>query len=95
MMNKIIEITEIGKYYCMCMFSNGEVKKINVEPLIKTHADNLTKDFFDFSVFKEVKIGSMGQLYWSNCSTMKDEAGNIISCEYDISPEFIFYNSEN
>ena len=93
-MNKIVEIIDIGKYYCVCKFKDGATKKINIEPLIKSHADKLTRNLFDFSIFSEVKIGDMGQLYWANSSTMKDENGNLIQCEYDISPEFIFYNAE-
>lgn len=92
-MERVVEITEIGKYYCVCRFNNGTIKKINIEPLIKSHANKLTRNLFDFSIFSEVKIGDVGQLYWADTSTMKDEKGNIIPCEYDISPEFIFHNA--
>ena len=94
MIDKIVQITEIGKYYCVCRFSSGIKKKLNIEPLIKAHAGMITKDLFDFSIFSQVNIGDFGQLYWSDAATMKDENGALIPCEYDISSEYVYHHGE-
>ena len=43
--------------------------------------------------FKTVKIGELGQIYWLDAAQMKDERGNSIKCEYDMSPEFVYHHS--
>jgi hypothetical protein len=39
------------------------------------------------------KIGEMGQILWDNAAEMKDENGNLFLCDYDISAEYAYYNS--
>lgn len=48
---------------------------------------------YDEAIFRQVCIGEAGQLFWKDITTMKDEKGNTIPCEYDISPEFAYYSS--
>ena len=45
-------------------------------------------------VFKKALIGSFGEITWQGEGEMKDLQGKILSCEYDISPEFAYYNSK-
>jgi hypothetical protein len=94
-MIKPLKIIEVAPFYIVCLFNNGELRKLIVEPMLfvkinKTSADAL----FDKNIFNSVKIGEMGQLYWENIATMKDEKGNLIPCEYDLSPEFVYHHSK-
>jgi len=53
----------------------------------------LLKKLIDNDTYKTAKIGSFGEIYWENVGEMKNYDGTIIACEYDISPEFAYYNS--
>lgn len=48
---------------------------------------------FDEKIFIQVSIGEVGQLLWKDITTMKNEKGEPVSCEYDISPEFAYKES--
>ena len=93
-MIKPIEIIEIQPFFLTFKFNNGEVKKLFVEPILKNESNQLIAEkILKADFFKQVKIGDLGQIYWQNAAFMKDENGNTISCEYDMSPEFIYHNS--
>ena len=49
---------------------------------------------FDADVFRQAKIGSLGEIYWENIAEIKMLDGKIQPCNYDISPEFAYLNSE-
>ena len=93
-MIKAEKIIEAKPYYIICRFNNGEVKKLFVEPIILQQKNIFgAEKILDSQIFPLVKIGELGQLYWENIAQMKDEKGKIISCEYDMSPEFVYQNS--
>ena len=93
-MIKPIEILEARPYYLTCRFNNNEVKKIFIEPILRNEKNQLiAKRILDVDLFCQAKIGELGQIYWRDAAQMKDEKGNIIDCEYDMSPEFIYHNS--
>jgi hypothetical protein len=93
-MIKPLKIIEVAPYYIVCLFNNGELRKLTVEPnLLDKTNKSITDLIFNKNIFTTVKIGEMGQLYWENIATMKDEKGKLIQCEYDFSPEFVYHNS--
>ena len=44
-------------------------------------------------MFNKVRIGELGQLYSGKIANINDENGNLKLFEYDMSPEFVYYNS--
>jgi hypothetical protein len=94
-MIKPIKIVDVAPYYIVCLFNNGELRKFTVEPIFFSKVSKRINDrIFNKSIFNTVKIGALGQLYWENVATMKDEKGLPFSCEYDISPEFVYQHSK-
>jgi len=94
-MIKPIKIVDIAPYYIVCLFNNGELRKFTVEPIFFSKVNkSIIDNIFSINTFNTAKIGTLGQLYWDNVATMKDEKGNPISCEYDISPEFVYHHSK-
>ena len=94
-MIKPIKIVDVAPYYIVCLFNNGELRKFSLEPIFFSKVDkSIIDSIFSENKFNTVKIGTLGQLFWENVATMKDEKGNSISCEYDISPEFVYHHSK-
>ncbi|MDX2189133.1 MAG: DUF2442 domain-containing protein [Bacteroidota bacterium] len=94
-MLKIVKIDKLVENTIFISFSNGEKKKFtialeNAEPNLKKYYQSI----LDELNFQRVKLGRFGQLYWENCGEIIDEKGNLIKCEFDFSPEYIYYNSE-
>ena len=93
-MIKPVKIINVKPYEIVCELNNGEVKKINMEQILKNNSSNidsqklLTPDFF-----VSVELGELGQLFWKNAAKMKDEKGNYFICEFDVSPEYFYFNS--
>ena len=93
-MIKPIKIINVKPYEIVCEFNNGEVKKINMEHILKNNTANVnTQKLLTPDFFVTVALGELGQLYWNNTAKMKDAQGNYFVCEYDVSPEFIYFNS--
>ncbi len=94
-MIKTEKIIEAKPYFIVCKFNNGEIKKLFVEPLFSQNKNSFSaQKILDKDFFGTVRVGDLGQLYWKDAATMKDENGNSISCEYDMSPEFVYFNSQ-
>ena len=94
MMLKAVEIIDCEPYYLVCRFNNGEVKKLFCEQVIRKENNKaIAHKLLDATIFKQEKIGAMGHVYWDKIAEMKDETGNTIICEYDLSPEFVYHNS--
>ena len=93
-MLKITEIVEIAPYNVVCRFNTGEVKKIALESHITSgnHTINKAK-LLDKDFFKQVKIGQFGELYWADAAYMQDSNEELLLCEFDLSPEFVYYNA--
>jgi hypothetical protein len=53
----------------------------------------LVKKLANQDTFNNAKIGEFGEIYWEEIVEIKEIDGSISSCVYDISPEFVFYNS--
>jgi hypothetical protein len=93
-MIKPVEIVEAKPYSIVCLFSNGETRQLNMEPFL-TEQKNIAgiSKLFDEKIFGQVSIGEVGQLLWKDIVTMRDENGELISAEYDVSPEFAYQQS--
>jgi hypothetical protein len=93
-MIKTVEILDCQPYFLVCRFNNGEVKKLNCETIFKEEANKkYAQKILNTVVFSKVKIGELGQVYWEHAAEMKDEQGNSFTCEYDLSPEFVYHHS--
>ena len=94
-MIKLTEIISVQPYQLMFRFSRNEVKLFAMETLLKNGIPHVnTEKLLLPDVFCKAKIGELGQLYWNNVATMK-QGNTTIACEYDISPEYVYYNSIN
>ncbi len=87
-MIKVTEIVEIAPYYIVCAMNNGVKKRLEVLPLIENQKSVRGVELLrERKIFESAKIGVMGEVFWKDIITIKNENWN-----YDISPEFIFYN---
>ncbi len=93
-MLKAIEITEVKPYQVTCRFNNGELRLIEMEKIIRDSNSFVNKQkLLEPVFFKQAAIGVFGQLYWDNAAYFKNENGELIPCEFDLSPEFVFHHS--
>ena len=51
------------------------------------------KNIANHEVFNTAKIGQFGEIYWEEIGEIQELDGTISKCNYDISPEFVLYNS--
>ena len=89
-MIRIDKIIEIAPYYVDCHFNTGELKRIEVLPMILNHQHlNGIDQLKDHSIFEKALIGEMGELKWEKIIlSPKDDSGK--RWDYDISPEFAY-----
>ena len=87
-MIKVTKIVEIAPYYIVCNLNNGVKKRLEILPLIENQKSIQGVELLkDQKIFESAGIGIMGEIFWKDLITIKNERWN-----YDISPEFIFYN---
>lgn len=87
-MIKVTKIVEIAPYYIICDMSNGVKKRLEILPLIESQKRLQGIELLkEKKVFESAGIGEMGEIFWKDIVTIKNGRWN-----YDISPEFIFYN---
>jgi hypothetical protein len=88
-MFKVKKIVAVSPYSIVCEMNTGILKKLEILPLIEQHSDfKGIEQLKDKTIFESAAIGEMGEIFWENIiSTSSNEKWN-----YDISPEFIFYN---
>ena len=93
-MLRIEEIVEVVPYSVTCKFNTGEVKKIVLNTYISAGNHLVDKiKLLNPDFFKEVQIGRFGELFWNNAAFMQNEKDELIPCEFDLSPEFVYHNS--
>lgn len=92
-MIKVSKILHTEPYILTCVFNNGKVKKLDIEPIINNqkHLQGI-EQLLDKNVFSTVRVGSLGQIVWDNIITIHHNGKNTV-WDYDISPEFAFQNS--
>ena len=92
-MLKVNKILKIHSFLITCEFNNGQVRTMDVEPVIKKHAylQGIEK-LKNTETFLKASIGIFGEIVWSKLITTTYQ-GNKMIWDYDMSPEFIFENS--
>ncbi len=91
-MIKIVEIIDTSNFEITCKFNTGVIKKINVLPLLKNHAHLVGIDkLYNEKVFATATIGKNGEILWKNIIQIQYKNETNI-WDYDISPEFVYYN---
>jgi hypothetical protein len=94
-MLKISHIKLPGDYTILCTFNNGITKAINVLPLLEKHKHlpGIEK-LKEKNIFSKARIGIFGEIVWDKI-IQSVNAKEIEFWDYDISPEFVFYNGAN
>jgi hypothetical protein len=92
-MIRITEIKVATPYLLLCKFNNGQIKKLDVLPVIEQHKHlDGVSTLLNEAFFKKVRIGEFGEIVWDKIvKTTQD--GKEIYWDYDISPEFAYENS--
>jgi hypothetical protein len=92
-MLKINDIKLIDNHKILCFFNTGEKRIFNVTSIINEE-NKFSIKLNQPHIFKKAKVGLFGEIYWDGIAEMKDYEGKTIPCEYDISPEFVYQNSD-
>ncbi len=92
-MKKIVKIKPIEPFRIICTFNNDEERILDLRALLDEN-DKYARQVFDRSVFQQVEVGDLGELYWKDLAEMKDINGDTIKCNYDISPELAYKRSK-
>ncbi|MFY0650805.1 MAG: DUF2442 domain-containing protein [Cyclobacteriaceae bacterium] len=82
----------MDSYRVLCIFENGERRILNLHEVLDK-SDKYASKLFEEEIYKEAKVGSLGQIYWNGIAEMTNLDGTSETCEYDISPEFAYHNS--
>ena len=93
-MLKATEIIDIKGYSLICKFNNGQLRMVSIDQLMLNEPNmKIVETVLDKTNFLNVRVGSRGQILWPNSATMKDESGESIICEYDMSGEYVYQHS--
>lgn len=93
-MLKIKSISIIENYKILCFFNNGKKRIFDLEQSLDL-TNKYVKKILTPQIFSKVTIGKFGEIKWDDEGEIKDYDGTILSCEYDISPEFVYQNSHD
>lgn len=93
MTKKVIHISFNGPFKLLCHFNSGEKRVLDLEKTLDKSQKYSSKIFED-DTFYQAEVGPMGQIYWENIAEIRTLNGKIELCEYDISPEFAYENSQ-
>ena len=91
-MNKIENISFLEPFRILCEFKNGEKRILDLEKLLDKSRKYSIRIFND-DVYQNAKVGSFGEIYWDGIAEMKDLKGNIVPCQYDICPDYVYMHS--
>lgn len=90
-MLKISKILRIDSFKIIGQFNDGQIKKLDVYPIIQNHLHlKGVNNLLNLAVFDKAKVGDFGEIFWSNIVELKDET----LLDYDISPEYFYFNGE-
>jgi len=85
---RVAEILKIENFHILCEMNNGIIKRIDVLKCLNDHSHlKGILSLKNWNEFQKVKIGEFGELTWEKVIVIDNENWN-----YDISPEFIFFN---
>jgi len=91
-MYKVTNISILDAFQIQCTFNTGETKLLDVSKSLDAN-NKFVQKLMNNNTYKDAKIGSFGEIYWEKIGEMKDYDGTVIACDYDISPEFVYYHS--
>lgn len=94
-MLKISHINLLDNFTILCTFNNGITKKIAILPLLEKHKHlpGIEK-LKEKNIFSKARIGMFGEIVWDKIIQFADSKEDVM-WDYDISPEFVFYNGVN
>lgn len=90
-MHKIKKISFISPDKLICIFSNEEERILDLG--LSLDDQFARKILNDEHIFRQARVGELGQIYWENVGEIIDCNGKVLPCQYDISPEFAYINS--
>ena len=94
-MLKISHINLLEDYTILCTFNNGITKAIDILPLMEKHKHlSGIEKLKEKNVFSNARIGMFGEIVWDKIIRFSN-SGKDEMWDYDISPEFVFYNGIN
>ena len=92
-MIRVTQISVLPNYNLECRFSSGEIKKLDVLPLIERHRHLIgVESLLNENIFKDAQIGQFGEIVWKKIVTTTNN-DEVMCWDYDISPEFAYQNS--
>ena len=91
-MIKLIKIHCLADFKIHCFFNNEQEGLLDLKRVLK---GDFASTILQEQVFKKAKIGDLGEIYWEGIAKIQDWDGKIISCAYDMSPEFVYLNATN
>ncbi len=91
-MIKIVKIEFLENNKILCLFDNKELRLLNLsEHLNDKYA---IKILSNERIFRAAKVGGFGEIFWSDIGEIVELNGAVNVCDYDISPEFAYFNSK-
>lgn len=94
-MIRITEIKVAPNYKLICRFNSGDIKNLDVLPIIEQHKHLMgVEKLLNKNVFNNVRIGEFGEIVWNKIVTTEHK-GQVVCWDYDISPEYAFQHATN
>lgn len=94
-MLRISHIRPLENFTILCTFNNGITKSIDIMPLLEKHKHlQGIEKLKEKNVFLKARIGMFGEILWDKLIVINDSKEDVM-WDYDISPEFVFYNGVN
>ncbi|MEM7550457.1 MAG: hypothetical protein AAF363_12315 [Bacteroidota bacterium] len=91
-MKKIVSLKVLEPFKLKCIFNNKEERLLNLKDILN-QSDKYAQKVFVKEILKDVKIGSHGEIYWDGIAQIKSLSGEMMPCEYDISPDLAYLKS--
>ena len=95
MLPRIRQIVSVEPYKVICLWSTGEVREIDLQPLLIASAakpNSPVNQLLDKQLFKQVKTDGR-TLYWDNLLTMFDYDGSHQPAPLDFDPDVMYERS--
>jgi Protein of unknown function (DUF2442) len=88
-MVKVTKILNIDNFNITCLFNNGIIKIMDVEPLLQNHSHlKGIEKLFNPDTFNKAKVGLLGEILWEKIISTEHN-GEVEIWDYDVSPELI------
>jgi len=93
---RIQQILNTAPYKILCLWTNGEIRTIDLENQIHEHLKNrkgvnVYSKLLDKQIFGQVQLNNeIGTLCWQNLTTMIDLDGKATLSDFDICPDVLY-----